>query len=191
MPMSEPTPSPHALRVSDLPRKRSRDFALRPDAEELTALARGLDLSALRKVSFTGTVAPLGTADWQLTARLGATMVQPCAVTLEPVTTRIDTDVTRRYLAEYVEIEGAEVEMPEDDTQEPLSRWIDPQAVMEEALALSVPLYPRAEGAELGEMVHTEPGKEPLRDEDTKPFAGLADLRAALAKGSEGPKGDG
>jgi uncharacterized metal-binding protein YceD (DUF177 family) len=190
MPMSEPSPSPHALRVSDLQRRKSRAFELHPDAEELAALASDLDVSALRKVAFAGHVDPVGANDWQLTARLGATVVQSCAVTLDPVTTRIDTDVTRLYLADYVEIDTAESEMPEDDTREPLPRWIDPQAVLEEALALSVPLYPRAEGAELGEVVHTEPGKEPLRDKDTKPFAGLADLKAAMTEGRDDSNDD-
>jgi len=33
---------------------------------------------------------------------------------------------------------------------------------------------------ELGEAVFAAPGTAPLRDEDTRPFAGLAGLRAAL-----------
>jgi uncharacterized metal-binding protein YceD (DUF177 family) len=49
-----------------------------------------------------------------------------------------------------------------------------------EALALALPLYPRAPGAELGEAAFTEPGKPVLRDEDARPFAGLAHLRDKL-----------
>jgi hypothetical protein len=52
--------------------------------------------------------------------RLGATVVQPCVATLAPVTTRIETGVTRRYLADWQEPEGEEAEMPEDDTTEAL-----------------------------------------------------------------------
>ena len=44
-------------------------------------------------------------------------------------------------------------------------------------LLLALPLYPRSENAELGEAVFTEDGVAPLKDEDTKPFAGLAALR--------------
>lgn len=120
-----------------------------------------------------------------MTARLGATVTQPCAVTLAPVTTRLDLDVTRLFQADFEEIDAPEAEMPEDDSIEPLTRWIDPAAVMEEALVLALPLYPRAEGAELGERVYAEPGVVPLRDEDTRPFAGLAALRDQLGKDDE------
>ncbi|NNK79430.1 MAG: DUF177 domain-containing protein, partial [Litoreibacter sp.] len=46
-----------------------------------------------------------------------------------------------------------------------------------EALSLALPAYPRAEGAELGETVFSEPGTDPMSDEDAKPFAALAALK--------------
>jgi uncharacterized metal-binding protein YceD (DUF177 family) len=67
---------------------------------------------------------------------------------------------------------------------------IDVSAVMAEALALHLPLYPRAGGADLGEAVFTEPGLAPMRDEDAKPFAGLAGLRDTLT-GRSDDAGDG
>ena len=71
--------------------------------------------------------------------------------------------------------------MPEDESIEQLGSHIDPWAVMVEALALAVPDYPRADDAPaLGEFVVTEPGKTPMREQDTKPFAGLAGLRDKL-----------
>ena len=175
-----------AMRVSGLSQSRDNSFALRPDAEELEAIARELELSALRKLSFEGRVVAQGSRDWRLEGRLGATVVQPCVITLEPVTTRIDVNVERSYLRDYEEPEmpEAEVEMPEDVTTEPLGAWIDPGAVMREALALEVPDYPRKDQAELGQMVHAEPGTAPMTDEDAKPFAGLAGLRDKL-KGDE------
>jgi uncharacterized metal-binding protein YceD (DUF177 family) len=45
-----------------------------------------------------------------------------------------------------------------------------------EVLELALPLQPRAPGAELGTVRVAEKGVTPLRDEDTRPFAGLADL---------------
>ncbi|QFT59741.1 hypothetical protein FIU94_12985 [Sulfitobacter sp. THAF37] len=178
--MSPKPPSATALRVAELSQGSENAFALRPDKDALALIAQELELSALRKLSFEGKITPLGRDDWELTGTLGATVVQPCVVTLAPVTTRIDCQVVRRYLADYVEPEEPEAEMPEDDTTEPLGNWIDPGAVMVEALALSVPDYPRAEGAELGQMVHTEPGQAPMTDDDAKPFAGLAGLKAKL-----------
>ena len=107
-------------------------------------------------------------------------MVQPCVVTLEPVQTRIDVDVTRLFVQDYEEPEETEVEMAEDDRTEPLGAWIDPAVVMIEALALEIPEYPRADGAELGQAVYTKPGEAPMTDEDARPFAGLANLKDQL-----------
>lgn len=169
-----------ALRVAKLSTQSPTEFNLRPGAEELAAITEELGLSGLRKLSFSGTVRADGPRDWRLDGQLGATVTQPCAVTLAPVTTRIDALVTRRYLADPspIEPDSEEAEMPEDDTAEPLRSVIDPGAVMIEALSLELPMHPRAPGVELGETVHTEPGATPMRDEDTRPFAGLADLIA-------------
>ncbi|MHC0052676.1 YceD family protein [Actibacterium sp. D379-3] len=174
-------PQTTALRLAALPPGKPYAFALTPDAAARAAIAARLGLLALRKLSFRGQIVPEGRADWRLAARLGATVGQPCVVTLTPVTTRIDTDVIRRYLAEMPDQpEGDEVEMPEDDSAEPLPPLLDLNQVMEEALALNLPLYPRAEGAELGEAVFSAPGTAPMHDEDAKPLAGLAALRDRL-----------
>lgn len=178
----------HALRVSTLSQARAHAFSIAPDADTREALSRELGLSALRKLRFEGEIRSAGKRDWLLKGSLGATVVQPCVQTLAPVTTRIDTEVVRRYVPETgMTFEpGSESEMPEDESIEELGAFIDPFAVMAEALALAVPDYPRAEDAPaLGEYVVTEPGASPLRDEDTKPFAGLAGLRDKLGKDSE------
>ena len=178
--MSRTPPSATALRVAELSQNAQTPFSLRPDADSLRKIAEELDLSALRKLSFEGRIKALGRSDWQLEARLGATVVQPCVVTLEPVQTRIDVDVTRLFVQDYEEPEETEVEMAEDDRTEPLGAWIDPAVVMIEALALEIPEYPRADGAELGQAVYTKPGEAPMTDEDARPFAGLANLKDQL-----------
>ena len=152
----------------------------------MRSIATSLDLQDLRKLSFTGEIAASGRTDWELVGKLGATVVQPCAITLVPVTTRIDVPVRRLFQRDYVEIDVPEAEMPEDDETEQLTAWIDPAAVMLEALDLALPLYPRTPGAELGNLAVTEPGVAPLRDEDTKPFAGLAAFKDQLS-GDGGP----
>lgn len=179
-------PSPHALRVAELKQNSATPFSLRPDTATLKAIAADLELSGLRKLSFTGTVTAQGTSDWVLSAKLGATVIQPCSVTLEPVTTRIDTPVTRTFVSAYVEDDAEEVEMADDDTIEPLGQWIEPEQIMREALALALPLYPRAAGAQLGETVYAEPGVTPMRDEDARPFAGLAALKEQLSDPEDG-----
>lgn len=162
--------------------RKETAFDLTPSAEDRQQLADSLDLSALRKLSFSGTVAPEGQRDLRLTATLGATVVQPCVVTGEPVTTRIDVPVIRHYIADMPPVpEGDEVEMPEDDTIEELPDVIDFYAVMAEALSLAVPDFPRAPGLAPVDVSVTEPGKAPMSDDDAKPFAGLRDLRDKLA----------
>jgi len=171
------------IRLADLSGRDALRFALRPEAETREALARELDLEALRKLAFSGELRPEGREDWTLEARLGATVVQPCVVTLRPVTTRLDVPVTRRYLARMPEPEpGTETEMPEDDTAEPLPARLDLMAVMAEALALALPDYPRADDADQGDAQAAPPGAAPISEQEAKPFAGLASLRDKLKR---------
>ncbi|WP_170382938.1 YceD family protein [Ruegeria atlantica] len=171
-----------SLRVADLPQNASTPFDLRSDAKALEAIKDELGLLGLRKLSFVGDVRAQGKRDWVLTGKLGATVIQPCVVTLEPVTTRIDIPVTRTFVADWVDPEEPEFEIPEDDDTEQLGAEIDPALVMIEALSLALPQYPRKDGAELGQADFTEPGKQAMTDEDVKPFSGLAGLRDALKK---------
>lgn len=161
-------------------RKDATEFALAPDAETRAAMAERLGLLALRKLTLAGRILPASGRDWHLEARLGATVVQPCGVTLAPVTTRIDEDVTRRYLADLPatpHAEGDETEMPEDTDVEPLPRAVDLLALAEEALSLALPMFPRAPDAGFDGAQVTEPGKRAMTDADARPFAQLARLR--------------
>jgi hypothetical protein len=51
---------------------------------------------------------------------------------------------------------------------------------MAEALALALPDYPRAPDAEMETGQFAAPGVDPMTDEDAKPLAGLAALRARM-----------
>ena len=164
-------------------------FSLRPEADARHALAEALGILGIRKLTFSGTVSPDGADDLSLEAMLGATVVQACVVTLEPVTTRIDQKVTRRYLSEMPTLPDAdEVEMPEDDTLEDLPSEIDLDELLSEALSLALPEWPRAKGVDPVDMAVTEPGKTPMSDEDTKPFAALKSLKDGL--GNTDPDAD-
>ncbi|MGH1432294.1 MAG: YceD family protein [Neptuniibacter sp.] len=180
--MSDRPSLPAALRVGDLDPARGHEFSLRPDAGTLASIASELGLLGLRKLSFAGRIAAQGEKDWHLSATLGATVVQPCVVTLAPVTTRLDLPVARLFVAGMDPATEDETEMPEDDAREPLGSEIDPARVMIEALSLALPDYPRAPDADLGEAVFAAPDVAPMRDEDARPFAGLAGLRDSLAK---------
>lgn len=177
------TPETTRLRVADLPPGRIFRFRIRPDPAGLALLADALEVRAIRKLDFAGALHPEGRHDWRIEAHLGATVVQDCVITLAPVTTRIEEDVTRRLTADPgAFIQADEIEMPEDDSVEPLGSVIDLAGIMIEALALALPGYPRVDDAELGEAVFAPDGAEPLRDADLKPFAGLAALKEKLEK---------
>lgn len=187
MPQTEDTlPFHHPLRVADLASNEPTPFELVLTEAQCKAIAADIDVPALRKIRMTGTVAPLGKRDWKMAAHLGATVTQDCVVTLAPVTTRIEEDIERHWIKGLKMAPGGdEVEMPEDVTQEPLRETIDLGAVLIEALALALPIYPRAEGAELPQQNFTEPGATPMTDEAARPFAGLAGLRSKLSGESD------
>lgn len=170
------------LPVAGLSRRTPTPFALRPEAEALRLLAGLVGASHLRKLSFVGQITPIENRGWELDARLGVTVVQPCGISLVPVTTRIDEPVMRRFLADYAVPEETEAELPDDVDAEPLGPVIDPAAVMVEALALAVPAFPRAPGAELDQTVFAAPGVAPMTDADAHPMAGLAALRDRMQR---------
>jgi len=184
-------PFSHQLHPSELATNKGTQFELRPSKAALDAIAADLGLVELRKLRFAGQLQPLDKQDWKLHATFGATIVQECVVTLDPVSTRLDEKIERRWVKKLSQNHSedadpeSDVEMPEDVTEEPLSEVIDLGVVMVEALALALPLYPRAQGAELGEQVFTEPGQAPMTDEHVKPFSGLAALRDKLADGGK------
>ncbi len=180
--MTNAPQTPLVYRISELAQNRASRFELRPDADELEKIAANLKLEGLRKLSFQGELTGAGKRDWVLKATLGATVIQNCVVTLTPVTTRIDVTIERRYLADFQELsDEEEIEMPEDENSEPLPAEINISQTMEEALALHLPLYPRADGATLEAVNFTEPGKTPMTDEDARPFSALSALRDKLS----------
>jgi uncharacterized metal-binding protein YceD (DUF177 family) len=173
---------PGVYRVATLSAERPPSFDLAPGPEEMRAIAVELGLAGLRKLRFTGTLSPEGRADWRLDAHLGATVTQPCVVSLAPVTTRLEEDVTRRFLDHWPPAAeaGDEVEMPEDETIDPLGDIIDARAIMLESLTLALPPYPRAEAAEPATLHATPPGAEPTGNDEVRPFSALAELKRKL-----------
>ena len=171
----------HPLRIADLVSKRAYSFDLSPDDKTREAIAAELGLISLRKLRVVGKLSPLGRKDWQLEAEMGATVVQECVTTLDPVTTRIDEPIKRTYLQQIeYPTDEEEVEIPEDDSIDPLPDVLDLGEVILEALALALPAYPQVPGAKPLVQIYTAPGVDPLTEEATKPFAGLAALRDKL-----------
>ncbi|MGI9390923.1 MAG: YceD family protein [Boseongicola sp.] len=175
------------LRLAELTSKTK--FELLPNAQARRLLSEQFGISEIKKLRFSGSLSPDGKNDWRLDGILGATVVQQCVVTLAPVTTRIDETVVRSYLAEVpAPAESDEIEMPEDDTVEPIPETVDLTQIMEEALALALPPWPRAEGVEPVEMNVAAPGIAPLSSETSNPFSSLKSFRDRLSDSGSGDK---
>lgn len=156
-------------------------FTFAPDQAARAAIAQVLGLLDLPEFVLKGELQPKGRIDVALRADLTALVVQPCSVSMAPVTSRLSDRVERNYRHDFEDPKGDEVEMLGDDA-ESLPEVIDVAAVAIEALALALPLYPRAKGVDLGALVATPPGAVPLTDEALKPFAGLAGLADLMKK---------
>jgi uncharacterized metal-binding protein YceD (DUF177 family) len=174
--MSDATAFSHPFPVAALARRKPTRFNIQPDAGGRAAIAAELGIPGIERLRFQGEIRPSGGEDWLLDATLEARVVQACVVTLVPVVTDMTETVRRTYLAKMPEPEGDEVEMPEDDSAEPLPRVIDAGHVLTEAIVLALPPWPRAPGAELGSVTITAPGAEPLAEAEIKPFAKLAEM---------------
>ncbi|GAB4291968.1 MAG: DUF177 domain-containing protein [Roseovarius sp.] len=176
-------------RVRMLAPNAARSFDLRPDPQAQRRIAAELGLRGLRKLRFAGTLAPEGTADWRVEARLGATVTQDCVVTLAPVTTRIEQPVIRRLLHDWPppEERGDEVEMPADDSIDPLGSEIDLWSMMLEALSLALPDYPRAADADMATPARAggagDVAAAPRDADRPNPFLALAALRRKTPEG--------
>ena len=180
---SQPLPS-LPFRSAAVSGRKTLRFNFRPDAAQRAQIAQALDLIELPEFTFKGELTPSGRSDVVLRADLAAHVVQPCSVTLAPVHSTLSDQSERRFVQDYVEPDADELEIPEDDI-EALPETIDIAAVAIEALALALPLYPRARGAEFTEAAFAAPGVEPLQSADLKPFAGLAALADKLKKPEE------
>lgn len=91
------TPYSHPLRVNRLNPRQTTELTLEPDAADRARIAAELGLLELPLARMTARIAASGQDGWALTGRLTARVVQPCVVTLAPVTTSIDEQVQRRW----------------------------------------------------------------------------------------------
>jgi uncharacterized metal-binding protein YceD (DUF177 family) len=156
-------------------------FDIAPTEQEAKALAALLEARSVRKMRFAGKLRPLDNDGWQLDGQLGATVVQTCVVTLDPVTTRVDQPVHRTWLPQTAPLPQELVLTADDDDEiEPLGERLDLGLVAIEALALALPSYPRAPGAAVPEVDDADVDEDPPE----KPFAALASLRDRLGGGS-------
>lgn len=191
--MTEPaTPRPTRFRTGGLsPRKPTR-FSWTPTVEERAVLAKDLGLLAVLRLEFSGQIDPHGRDEFRLQGKLRAFVDQACIVSLAPVRAEISESVFRRYVAGLELPDADEIEMPEDDTVEPMPDTLDLIETVTEALMLALPLYPRAAGVEFADLSHAPKGAALFDEPPEKPFASLAALANRLKSdpetGGSGPQ---
>lgn len=161
------------LRNAHLSPSRPNEFDISPDSGARARIAADMDLLTLHELRFYGNIQASGADDWALSAKLTARIVQPCSITLEPVETTINEDISLIFSPHITAPDAEEVEMG-DDSIEPLGQWIELSTIALEALALALPLHPLAPGAEMPDFAHDSDYE--MDAESHKPFAGLADL---------------
>jgi len=150
------------------------EVVLAPNEAERAAIAEWAEVSAVPAFSATVTVKRISSSRFSYAAEFKAEVVQPCVVTLEPVTQKIEQNFTRelhlthttRHRPELVELApgAGEDEAPEEIES---SRYNVAGPVLEE-FSLAIDPYPRASGVAF---------EAPAEEKPESPFAVLARLK--------------
>ena len=175
------------VRFSELNQSKPFEFHFMLSNQKVSDLIKRLDLLDLKKVSLFGILSPININEWTLKAELRATAKQKCVISFNPVQTIVHEKINRTFSSSVlknnlaVDDDGASP-VVFDDTLHEFNDEIDLADIIFEELTLTLPLYPKLEGAELGSYSVTEPGVKPLTEENLKPFAQLSELRDKLTQ---------
>ena len=182
------------IRFAEINKAKSFEFNLTLSREKVSDLITRLDLINLKKVSLLGKLSPSSSKEWGLKAELRATVKQKCVITFKPVQTIVNETISRTFsalafpndLTEYSDDGISPVKF--DDSLQELKDEIDLAEIIFEELTLILPLYPKFADAELGRYTVTEPGVEPLNNENLKPFAQLSELKEKIFENKKNTK---
>ena len=163
------------LRLASLPRRAPHPVRMRPGAAARAVLADDLGILGIERLELVAELVAEGRTGWRLTGRLSARVTQACVVTGVPVRTDLSAEVLRRWLPDPDLPTGAEAEVPEDVSVEPLRALVDAGEVLREELSLALPDWPRAPEAS-ALAPEPDPASVEMRP---NPFAALAALRRA------------
>ncbi|EME69790.1 hypothetical protein H261_11490 [Paramagnetospirillum caucaseum] len=178
MTTEETVPYSHPIAVDRIPARGSR-LHVEPSPAEREVVARWLNVREVSEMAADFQLNPMGkTGLVRVNGRLTARVTQSCVVTLAPVETVVDEEVSLTFgpPGDEAEEEGDEIEIDfhEVDPPDPIiDGAIDLGAVMVEHLALGIDPFPRAEGAA---FTLPEPKVE-APEPKANPFAVLAALK--------------
>tara|TARA_B100001057_G_scaffold89192_2_gene85385 strand:+ start:1383 stop:1952 length:570 start_codon:yes stop_codon:yes gene_type:complete len=182
------------IRFAEINKAKSFEFNLTLSREKVSDLITRLDLINLKKVSLLGKLSPSRSKEWRLKAELRATVKQKCVITFKPVQTIVNETIIRTFSAlafPNVLTENSDDGISPvkfDDSLQELKDEIDLAEIIFEELILILPLYPKFADAELGRYTVTEPGVEPLNNENLKPFAQLSELKEKIFENKKNTK---
>ena len=172
---------PNILILSELSQNKPYRFSLKWKQFELDTYLASMDLRTLSKVTIIGQIKAESGKNWYLTAKVGATAVQACVITMEDVKTRLDKDISRRYFADFASHEATLTSEEElDDEAEAIPEKINILKLTLETISLGLDDFPRKKDIALEPVLSAPKGVIPLTDDAVKPFAGLAVLRDKL-----------
>lgn len=175
----------HIVQVSELG-NRPLEINLTANDQQRAGLGKRLSLSSLESFKAKVFLTLLKNADVDVKASFTAQIIQPCTVTLEPVTSELQADFSITYspvIEEDDENDGDDDEVFEDldDMVEPPEPLIDQRLDIGEALvehlALEINPFPRVKGAVFEGYVAGSKIENASDFEKKNPFAALSQLQ--------------
>jgi uncharacterized metal-binding protein YceD (DUF177 family) len=162
----------HHFDLATLPRDGAEEYFEVSEAA-CRAIAAAFSVNAIEDFTARLNISRVARDEFQVEGNFKATVGQTCIVTLQPIRTRLDQDVTRRYRlvargASRSRVEDVAVD--EDATEIIESTRIDLAAPVLEELSLAIDPYPRLEGAEFENAAKDEAAED-------SPFAVLKALK--------------
>ena len=169
-----PSAETDTLFINILSKNKPTAFEYVPNRAQRAEICATFSLLDVKKLTLTGTIEARKQNRWYLSAKLGAHIQQPCAVTLKPVVTVVNENVIRNYIPKLpANSKESEIEMP-DETLESLPHSISLADLLYESLALCIPLYPRRQNATFNQSAYQTNDDA---EYGASPFAALAHLK--------------
>ena len=168
------------LIVSKLISQKNHRFNLSPRKDTLEEISEKLGVLSLKDLSFSGQIYPINSHDLKLDAKLKAIVIQTCGISLEPMKTALETNVTRIFSRDWDESQLRLDETSIETSIERQKNIINLMEILTEELALEVPLYPKSK-------THLKPSissdywiDEKEVGSENKPFAILSNLKKKM-----------
>lgn len=177
--------------LAQLGEEGRRDLTLEAAPDEAGALAQRFGVSAVSQLKAEVRISGEAKEGLRASGKIKARVVQPCVVTLEPVESALSVPFAVRLVAEGPtdgtstlfegEVELTEEEAEGEDTETYFGETVDLGEIVAQTLALHIPQYPRAAGAddEVRALMGQGDGAA-MTPAGENPFAALASLKARM-----------